>query len=102
MPPPSSRLRRLYRTAQDLAGRPLGQLVAGPDMAGVLVGRDPFLHECPQLFWAGVAAGLERDRRADLLAERGIRDPDDGCLGDRRVLVERFLDLARVHVVPAA
>ena len=47
-------------------------------------------------------AGPEHDRCRDLLAEPCVRESDDGGFGDRRMLVEHLLDLARVDVEPAA
>ena len=91
-----------HLAAEDLAGRALRQLVHQPDVPRVLVGGDPLLHERPQLVRRGRGARLERDRRAHLLAERVVRDPDHGRLGDRRMLVQDLLDLPRVDVVPAA
>src|SRR5262249_7483168 len=88
--------------AEDLAGGALGQLVDQPEVAGVLVRRDPVLHVRPQFLGRGRGAGLERDGRADLLAELVVGDPDHGRLGDRGMLVEDLLDLARVDVVAAA
>ena len=38
--------------------------------------------------------GPQGDRGAHLLAEFGMRDADDGGLGDRGVLVEHLLDLS--------
>src|SRR5215472_16737042 len=93
-----SLLRWLDGTAQDLACRPLRQFVDEPDVPRVLVGGDPLLDKRTQFLWSRRAAWLQRH----LLAERGVGYPDDRDLGDRRVLVERLLDLARVHVVPAA
>ena len=50
----------------------------------------------------GGRAGLELHGGADFLAEIGMRDSDHGDLSDGLVLVQDLLDLARVHVVPAA
>ena len=53
---------------------------------------------------AGVAVRtrLERHGGTDLLAELVVRDTDHGSLGDRRVLIQDFLNLARIDVEPAA
>src|SRR6185437_6527703 len=87
--------------AQDLPGRALGQLVDQPDLPRVLVGGDLVAGERAQFLRGRAGVGLERYGRADLLAEVVVRDPDHGHLGHRRVLVQDFLDLARVDVVAA-
>src|SRR5262249_56407122 len=56
----------------------------------------------PRLLGRPPRPGLERARRAHLLAQRVVRDPDDRGLGDTRMLVQRLLALPRVHVEPAA
>ena len=66
---------RLDLALEDLAGRPLGELVDEPDVAGVLVGGDALLDEVAQLAGGGVCAGLQRDGGGDLLAELVVRDP---------------------------
>src|SRR5213080_3411170 len=87
---------------EDLAGRPLGQLVDEPDLARVLVAGDLLLDVRAQLVLGDVLAVLERDRGADLLAELVVRDADHRRLGHRGMLVEDLLDLARIDVVAAA
>src|ERR1022692_2891465 len=92
----------LHRATEDLAGRALGQLGHQPHLTRVLVGGDPLLHERPQLVRGRGRSRLDRDGGADLLAQLVMGDPDDSGLGDRRVLVQDLLDLARVDVVAAA
>src|SRR5580698_227206 len=76
---PSCRfLRRPDLTAENLAGRPLRQLGDQPDPARVLVGRHLVLDERAQLVLGCARAGLERDRRADLLAELVVWQADHG------------------------
>src|SRR3954464_4765022 len=94
--------RRADLTFEDLARRPLRELVDEPDMARVLVRRDALLDEGAKLVGLQGLALLERDGRSDLLAERLVRDAHDGGFPDARVLVEDLLDLARGHVVAAA
>ena len=60
------------------------------------------MHEPAQLLLADPLAVLEHDRRADLLAQLGVRDAEDGRLAYGRMLVEHLLDLARIDVVAAA
>ncbi len=50
----------------------------------------------------GVHAGLEVHDRAGFLAQRVVRDRDDGGVHDGRMLVERVLDLDAVDVLAAA
>src|ERR1700677_5382595 len=86
----------------NLTGRALGERVDDPHVARVLVGRDLALDVIAEFLGGDDGTGLERHRGGDLLAQGRVRQPDDGGLGDRRVLVEDLLDLARVHVVAAA
>src|SRR5579872_7486103 len=86
----------------DLAGRPLGQRVGDPHVPRVLVRRDLALDVVAQLLGGDGGARLEGHRGGDLLAERLVRHADHGGLGDRGMLVEHLLDLARVDVVAAA
>ena len=86
----------------DLAQGVLRQLVAELDDPRVLVGGHPLLAVGDQLGAVSEAPGPQRDDGHDLLAEPLVGNADDGGLGDRRVGVQHVLDLARVHVVPAA
>src|SRR3954447_10046380 len=95
-------LRDLDLPLEDLAGRPLGQLVDEPDPARVLVAGDLLPDVLAQLLLGDLLALLQRDRRADLLAQLGMRHPDHGRLAHRGVLVEDLLDLARIDVVATA
>src|SRR5271166_5467548 len=88
--------------AEKLAGGTFGQLVEDPYVARVLVGGYAFLDELAQLVGPGLCAVLQRDRGADLLAERFVRQAEDRSLGDIVMLVEDFLDLARIHVEAAS
>src|SRR3954453_18129527 len=83
-------LRDLDLPLEDLAGRPLGQLVDEPDLARVLVARDLLLDVLAQLVLGDVLALLERHGGRDLLAELVVRDTQDGGLADGRVLVENL------------
>src|SRR3954451_1000075 len=67
---------------EDLAGRPLGQLVDEPDLARVLVAGDLLLDVLAQLVLGDVLALLERHRGRDLLAERPMWYAQDGGLAD--------------------
>src|SRR3954451_15831223 len=75
-------LRDLDLPLEDLAGRPLGQLVDEPDLARVLVARDLLLDVLAQLVLGDVLALLERHRGRDLLAERPMWYAQDGGLAD--------------------
>src|SRR3954463_13959614 len=96
------RLRDLDLALEDLAGRPLRQIVHEPDVTWVFVGGDALLDERAQVPRRRPGPGLERDRRPDLLAEGLVRDADHRRLADVRVLVDDLLDLARVDVEAAA
>src|SRR4051812_35269221 len=64
------RLRRLDLALEDLARRPLRQLVREPDLARVLVRGHALLDERADVVGAGLLALLQHHRGADLLAER--------------------------------
>jgi hypothetical protein len=70
-------------------------------VAWILVRRDSALGELAQLILGDLGTGLKRDRRPDLFAKLWVRDPDHRGLPHGGVLVEHFLDLARIHVVAA-
>src|SRR6478752_2943784 len=89
-------------TTHHLARRPLRETVDEPDPPRVFVGGHALLDEIAEFVGLGVRTRLERDRRADLLAERLVRYAYHRRLRYGGVLVEDFLDLARVHVEPAA
>src|SRR3954447_18160397 len=95
-------LRDLDLPLEDLARRPLGQLVDEPDLARVLVAGDLLLDVLAQLVLGDVLTILQRDRGADLFPQLGVRHAEHGGLGHRGMLVEDLLDLARVDVVAAA
>src|SRR5260221_1321237 len=87
---------------EDLAGRALRQCVDEPDRARVFVSGDLSFHVVAQLGSGDVCAGLDDYRGPDLLAERLVRQADHGSFGDRRMLVEHFLDLPRIDLVAPA
>src|SRR4051812_47432316 len=87
---------------EDLARRGLRQLVQEPDPARILVGGDAVLDERADLLGARLLPWLQHDGRRDLLAHRLVGHADHRRLGDRRVLVQDLLDLARIDVVAAA
>src|ERR1017187_5398261 len=95
-------LRRLHFTVENLASGSHGQLVHQPDMARVLVCRHPLSGERAQLRRRGGRTRLGRHGSADSLAKIGMRDSNHGPLSAAMMLVEDLLNLARVHVVPAA
>src|SRR5271166_2450057 len=93
---------RLHLAAQYLAGGALRQARHQPDKPRVLVRRHLLPGECAQFRGRGDCAPLERHGGTDLLAEFVMQDPDHGNLGDRRVLIQDLLDLARIDIEPAA
>src|SRR5690348_12157858 len=95
-------LRCAHFTAEDLAGRALGQIGRDPDVTRVFVGCYPVLHERAQFVGGGGSARLELHGGGDFLAEMLIRDSDDGGFGYGWMLVDDLFDLARVHVESAA
>ena len=84
---------------EDLAARPAREVVDDHDDPRVLVGREPLLRPCPELVGVGRGAGSWNHQRGDLLAEPVVRDSDDGGLEHVGMLVQHFLDLARIDVV---
>src|SRR4029453_19506988 len=86
---------------EELAGRPLRQLVDDPDHSRVLVGGDLALDVLPDLLGGGFGALVESDPGAHLLSKLRVGYADHGSLVNRRVLVDHLLDLARVDVVAA-
>src|SRR4051812_47791959 len=98
----SGLLRRDDLALHDFAGGVLRKRVHDPYLAWVLVRGDLALDVRAQFVGRRAGAWLERDRRADLLAELGVGESDDRDLGHRRVLVHHLLDLPRVHVVPTS
>ena len=88
---------------QDLAGRALRQLVDDLDDPRVFVGGEPLLAEGRSARPAvALASGFERDDGLDLFAVALVGDADHRGLDDGFVLVEHFLDLARIDVEAAA
>src|SRR4051794_27425863 len=87
---------------EDLPGRPLRQLVDEEHLPGVLVGGDLLLAVVAQLLGGGLVTLLQGHDGDHLLAELGVRHPDHRRLGDRGMLVEDLLDLARIDVVAGA
>src|SRR5579875_2864906 len=87
---------------EDLARRPLRQVVDDPHRARVLVCGDALTHVFAELVRCRLGALTEGDCGADLLAPLVMRDAEHRGLADGRVLVEHLLDLARVDVVAAA
>src|ERR1700757_1653428 len=86
---------------EDLACRALGEFLHEPDVPRILVGRHLLLDEGCERRSIRFGTGLECHRGPDFLAELVVRDPQDGDLAHCRMLVKDFLDLARIHVVPA-
>src|SRR5262249_32131232 len=78
---------------EDLARGSLRQSDLEPHVARVLVRGHPCLDVLADLFRGGPGVRLQDDGRADLLTKGGVRDPDHGGLGHRRVLVQDLLDL---------
>src|SRR5690349_3157449 len=94
--------RRLDLAPQNFAGRPLRQRVDDPHLPRVLIARESFLDEVPDLVRMGGCPRSQSYGGADLLTEGVVGNADDGGLNDGWMLIEHFLDLARIHVVPAA
>src|SRR4051794_16290777 len=105
-PPRSWPLSREHRrpdlAPQNPARRALRERLPEPDVARVLVDRDPRLDERLDVRRRRLAVGLEHDRRAGLLAELVVGEAGECRLDDVGVLVDHLLDLARVDVEPAA
>src|SRR6476646_10533714 len=98
----SLRIRHGDLLLENLPGGAFGQRVDNPDPPRVLVRSDLRLDVAAQLVRRHGRTRLERDRRADLLTQLGVRDADNRRLGDLRVLVQHLFDLPRVDVVSAA
>src|SRR6266566_2311228 len=95
-----SRLREFV--LQDLAEGVLRQLGAELEDPRALVGGQPLPAPGDQLVLAQFHRPAHDDHGHDFLAEPLVGHADDGGLGHGRVGVQHVLDLARVHVVPAA
>src|SRR6476660_5033799 len=88
---------------RELADRRLRQLGANVERMHHLVLAELVLQECLQLGERERrSAGLELDEGLRRLAAVLVVDADHGDLGDRGVLVDRVLEIARVHVEAAA
>src|SRR5204862_5144955 len=84
---PRRLVRDLDLALEDLAGRPLGQLVGEPDLARVLVLGQLALDVLLDVLHRYVLALLDHDCGADLLAQALVLDADHRGLGDGAVAV---------------
>src|SRR5947209_7972196 len=95
-------LRNLDLPLEDLPCRTFREILDKPDFPRVLVRRDALLDVLAQLVVAGTCALLQRDRGRHLLAVLVMGNAQHGGLANIWMLVEHFLDLARVDVVAAS
>src|SRR5436305_4828018 len=95
-------LRNLDLPLEDLPCRTFREILDKPDFPRVLVRRDTLLDVLAQLVVAGTCALLQRDRGCHLLAVLVMGNAQHGGLANIWMLVEHFLDLARVDVVAAS
>ena len=83
---------------RQLADHGLGQLVAELDDGRHLDLGDARLQVLEEVVGRARHPGFQPHEGLGRLAALGILDADDGDLGDGRVLVDRLLDAARIHV----
>ena len=88
-------------SAQDLAGRVAGKLVDELHPSRHLVSSEIVANVGSHVVGGELRSRAPDDERGEHLAELVVGDADDGDLGDRRVVAEQLLDLAREHVLAA-